>query len=138
MRIAAVEPELGWELTCTVCGSTKDASLFVKSQRPLGRIRECKACRKERNDKDRKSDSYRGNVNRRLVIEAKSKPCMDCNIEFPYYVMDLDHVRGEKKFILSQAYSYSTKAVLEEIAKCDVICANCHRVRTFTESGVED
>lgn len=70
---------------------------------------------------------------RTLIKLAKDKPCMDCDDKYPYYVMDFDHVRGKKKFNLSVAASKSTslKVVQEEIDKCDVVCANCHRERTF-------
>ena len=48
--------------------------------------------------------------------------------------MDLDHVRGGKEFKVSDAvqlaYGVSLERSWAEIAKCDVVCANCHRVRT--------
>lgn len=67
-----------------------------------------------------------------LVKEAKNIPCMDCNISYPTYVMDLDHVRGEKDFNLGQInHSISLSRVKDEIAKCEVVCANCHRIRTI-------
>ena len=57
---------------------------------------------------------------------------MDCGKNYPYWVMDFDHVRGEKSFNLSK-YRYShanIKMVQEEIDKCDLVCSNCHRDRT--------
>lgn len=47
--------------------------------------------------------------------------------------MDFDHVRGEKKFNISIAAVklMSIAIVQSEIEKCDVVCANCHRERTF-------
>jgi hypothetical protein len=47
--------------------------------------------------------------------------------------MDFDHVRGEKKFNIKQAAQrrLGTRALLEEIAKCELVCANCHRLRTL-------
>jgi len=62
------------------------------------------------------------------VIDLKSVPCADCKGEYHYCQMDFDHVRGEK---LGQVPKMgSKKAIKAEAAKCDVICANCHRVRS--------
>jgi len=73
------------------------------------------------------------------VYEYKQNtPCADCNQNFPHYVMDFDHVRGEKKFNISSAISrrINKKTIWEEIAKCDVVCANCHRERTYKGKSV--
>lgn len=46
--------------------------------------------------------------------------------------MDLDHRDPlQKRFELSKQKTCSEKRLLEEIAKCDVVCANCHRERTI-------
>lgn len=70
---------------------------------------------------------------KRLMRAAKSKPCQDCGQTFPTYVMDFDHVRGRKLFNVSQGYQLkrSLAEVAAEIEKCDVVCSNCHRIRTF-------
>lgn len=59
-------------------------------------------------------------------------PCSDCRGNFPPYVMDWDHVRGEKEFSLGDTLSnnISRERILVEIEKCDLVCANCHRIRT--------
>lgn len=67
---------------------------------------------------------------RDLMRAAKDCPCADCGKSYPPYVMEFDHVRGEKKFILSAVGTRSKQAILDEIAKCDPVCANCHRERT--------
>jgi hypothetical protein len=81
------------------------------------------------------------NIRRKLVLqnirsylaELKSKtPCADCNHVFHPVVMDFDHVRGVKVIELSDAKSWPK--VFEEIPKCDIVCSNCHRIRTFTRS----
>ena len=72
--------------------------------------------------------------NRRAIQEAKNVPCADCGRRYPHYVMDFDHRPGEKKsFNLSIAAGQtrlSWEKIAAEIAKCDVVCANCHRERT--------
>lgn len=73
----------------------------------------------------KKNDSLR-----QLILEAKNKPCMDCNMSYPYYVMEFDH-RENKKFHLATAHNNKGKnAIILEIEKCDVVCSNCHKERT--------
>lgn len=67
---------------------------------------------------------------RNRVRELKGAPCADCGQTFPWYVMDFDHVRGEKSFAISEGV-VSLKKLEAEAAKCDVVCANCHRIRTY-------
>lgn len=82
-----------------------------------------------------KAKRIKGEI-RETIKRAKEKPCADCNQSFPYYVMDFDHVRGDKKFNLGGAYEKrGRKVVLAEMAKCDVVCANCHRIRTHDRLG---
>lgn len=70
---------------------------------------------------------------RQIVKNAKSRPCMDCGQSYPFYVMDLDHRDPATK---TDAINHLTKdgqivKLREELAKCDVVCANCHRERTY-------
>ena len=80
------------------------------------------------------SNKRRRAGNREYIIAQKSKPCMDCNKTYPYFVMDFDHVRGEKKYCLSVSNRLSREKIDEELAKCDLVCANCHRIRTFSRA----
>ncbi len=88
---------------------------------------------RERDQTRRFSAKYRARI-RALIEQAKDRPCVDCGGRFPTCVMDLDHVRGEKNFKVSEAVQRATaltlELVLEEIRKCEVVCANCHRIRT--------
>lgn len=63
--------------------------------------------------------------------EFKKRPCMDCKNIFPTECMDFDHRPGEiKKFNINSSYNRNKKDLLKEIQKCDIICSNCHRIRT--------
>ena len=66
----------------------------------------------------------------------EASPCADCGIKYPYYVMDFDHVGGDKTMNVSRlARGAGGKArLLQEISKCDLVCANCHRKRTHLRS----
>lgn len=74
--------------------------------------------------------------NAEILREAKSKPCADCGRSFPYYVMDLDHRRGTKTRNCSLMLNTGARKLRAEIAKCDVVCANCHRERTHGDLGI--
>jgi len=69
-----------------------------------------------------------------MLAQAKDRACADCGVQYPAVVMDFDHVRGQKRFNLSKAvqspFSLTFEEIRAEIAKCDVVCANCHRIRT--------
>jgi hypothetical protein len=69
---------------------------------------------------------------RAIVQQAKDKPCADCGVRYPYYVMEFDHLDSEaKQFNVSAGVTrVSLRRLIEEIAKCDVVCANCHAERT--------
>ena len=72
-------------------------------------------------------------IRRRAYIASfKSKPCIDCGIQYPSYVMDLDHRQGEQKIsnLAKMVTRYGWKTILKEITKCDIVCSNCHRERT--------
>jgi hypothetical protein len=103
---------------CKKCHNEYQKAYYKKNPRSINA-----SCVRRRNDI------------RQLVIKSKSIPCVDCGKSYPYYVMDLDHLPNtNKKFMLSIAASKmrSIDSIKEEISKCEVVCANCHRERTFS------
>lgn len=80
----------------------------------------------ERNKKYRKhiTDLVRG-------IKEKTA-CADCGHNYPYFVMDFDHLESSKKtnIISFLASTGRIGALKKELEKCEVVCANCHRLRT--------
>ena len=68
--------------------------------------------------------------NKAKIDEIKKQPCADCKNTFPTVCMDFDHVRGRKLYNISNMKSQKWELVEAEIKKCDVICSNCHRIRT--------
>lgn len=69
---------------------------------------------------------------RDFIIEAKSKPCTDCDETFHHSAMDFDHLGG-KEFNISDAVrrNMSLNRIQTEINKCELVCSNCHRIRTW-------
>lgn len=64
-------------------------------------------------------------------------PCADCGCNDPI-VLEFDHVRGKKSFNICagmQKYTYWNSILQDEVAKCEVVCCNCHRKRTFSRQG---
>lgn len=87
----------------------------------------------------KKHIGYQSNLKKKIFefvkdFKRKSK-CFDCNFLGKIYpeVLDFDHVKGVKKFELSSFHNHtnSMKRVREEINKCEIVCANCHRIRTL-------
>ena len=75
---------------------------------------------------------------KKFIEEYKRKrSCADCGFsgdKFPY-VLDFDHAKGAAKKFNIGSWSHtvlSIQAIEREIEKCELVCANCHRIRTFS------
>jgi hypothetical protein len=135
---------------CFKCGLKKSLEGFYKrkSGNRAGEYYEkCKDCYKSRG-----RDYYHKNRERQLSLskqrkekyieerkgllaKIKNRPCADCGKIYPPWVMDFDHREADLKI---GTVSYLTfrkllkfDKILEEIEKCDLVCANCHRERTY-------
>jgi hypothetical protein len=88
---------------------------------------------------------YLKNLKNRLLkyIEDYKKICIcaDCGISGKDYprILDFHHVRGKKKFDISahSKLTLSLNKIKEEINKCDIVCANCHRIRTIYKKEID-
>ncbi len=133
---------------CSRCGETKPVEEFAWRRRAKGqRDSFCRPCRAAY-----KQEHYAANrqryidqaalIKQRLRIERtkfligyfREHPCVECGESNPV-VLDFDHL-GDKRFeIGANLCTYGWQTVLDEIAKCEVVCANCHRVRTARRRG---
>lgn len=79
----------------------------------------------------RKRELWRGQA--QLLDRLRDVPCMDCGGRFRACSMDFDHRDpGEKRYTVTRMIGRAgTPRILAEVAKCDTVCANCHRLRTF-------
>jgi hypothetical protein len=84
--------------------------------------------------KSRRIESQRARwrANAAMLNEIRDVPCADCRRRFPPCVMQFDHRDATTKVhevtrILMRARS----VILAEVAKCDIVCTNCHRDRTY-------
>lgn len=100
------------------------------------RERQRERCRANRR-KNRNYNSYKQTTRTRLRLKIarikESQPCLDCGFYFPAPIMEFDHRPGVEKvdtiarMVVQQR---SWKVIEAEMAKCDLVCANCHRYRT--------
>ena len=84
---------------------------------------------KNRNNKNRQRERLKA-----IAALAKQQPCQDCGGKFHPWVMEFDHREGTKKVEAVGnllARGCTDEKLQAEIEKCDVVCANCHRMRTF-------
>lgn len=139
---------------CSTCKRRKPLNKFhIKNRRKNGKIIKgihgsCKICVNATQKKEREDNKEhfferqrRARRNKAEVIQKikEESPCQDCGRRYPYYVMDFDHKPGVQKFAsVSTMVSlrYSMEAIMEEIKKCDLVCANCHRIRTHKQEYV--
>jgi hypothetical protein len=130
-------------LKCSKCQLEKDESEFHRNKRyKNGYSYVCNSCKKEYQAdwyKRHHSEQYAriNNTKQKIADYVKylkeTTPCADCGNFYPYYVMDFDHVRGNKKFNLAHAKLHGFNKVKLELEKCEIVCANCHRIRTYSK-----
>lgn len=101
---------------------------------------QCRPCYNAYHSARRKTKKHKDYIRRKkedlreMVDELKSVPCADCGQSFPPYCMDFDHLENKEYEVACLVGSgFSKKRILEEVAKCEVVCAVCHRMRTFAE-----
>lgn len=83
----------------------------------------------------------RGAIRKYLRDLKHNTPCSDCGERYPYWIMDFDHLE-DKKFGLGKfpASTVNMDIVKAEVDKCEIVCSNCHRNRTYVRSltGITD
>jgi len=125
---------------CCTCKQVKALSEFNRMKRSKdGRQGSCRDCNKayhyahwDRHMAQIRQRSERmvtGNK-RRMIQYLKAHPCVDCG-ETDIIVLEFDHLRDKTAEVIAlMLQKHEWKRVTEEIAKCEVVCANCHRRRT--------
>lgn len=140
---------------CSVCKLDKPIEEFskkrVKKNGEQVYQNSCKSCHKIYSDthyiKNKlkyikkakvRAKIYRTEMYTFLIEYFASHPCVDCGQSNPL-VLEFDHVKGEKVAAVSEmvAKQYSKEIILNEIEKCEVRCANCHRIKTAERGNWE-
>lgn len=127
---------------CTICQTIKSTSEFYKWNKTKdGFMSRCKTCHCIKQKEHRKNPKTKyNNYNRearqkakQLAIEYKGNKCHDCLITFPSVVYDFHHLNpNEKEFTISNILGRKFENYKEELDKCILLCANCHRLRHYT------
>ena len=85
------------------------------------------------NSPNKKATNKAYQQSRRDIINKikMDKGCFKCGYKAHAAALDFNHVRGDKKFNVSQDPKVALHRLMAEIDKCEVLCANCHRIHTF-------
>lgn len=131
-----VEAESAETRRCYKCGVTRPLSMFYlaierrqteQQGRRTPRKHQCRFCQRE-------SNNARLKPRQEYTDAVKlARGCADCGIRSPHpEIYDFDHLPGaEKSAEVAKLLTKGTMAELEaEVAKCEVVCSNCHRIRT--------
>ena len=138
---------------CARCGEQKEVAEFIRRTNSKRRFNSyCKACQREfsrahyalyktryMGRRHARQAAYRAR-NREYVLQyIRRHPCVDCGEPDPR-VLEFDHVSGEKVMNISTMVHAGVPLarIKEEILKCQVRCANCHRRRTAKQLGWYD
>ena len=129
---------------CTKCGEAKPLDAFPPVRRGEAKLQSwCRDCfaaygreyyRKNRDAQKarllRNLKARRADNQRRMIEYLQAHPCVDCG-ETDIVVLQFDHLADKERDVASMlAGSWTWPAIEKEIAKCEVRCANCHRLQT--------
>jgi hypothetical protein len=125
---------------CSACRLWKPVESFNRrSAAKDGRQWNCRACNAAYHQRHKKHINKMVRVRNKRVWAANFKrlhayllehPCVDCGEQDPV-VLEFDHLRDKERAIGSLLRGWRWETIVDEIAKCEVVCANCHRRRTF-------
>ena len=91
------------------------------------------ARRAKKRDESLRYFQRRVRTHKNMLNALKAVPCLDCKQCFPAVSMDFDHVTSGKRYPLAQMNNHRAEAVQAEL-----VCSNCHRVRTSNRAQPEE
>ena len=131
---------------CPKCKTEKSRTEFNKNRtKQDGLSIYCRYCNKlylkkhYNKNKDyykTKAQRFKRKISKRIKELKENSPCTDCKKFFHFSAMDFDHIRRKKKGeISSLKQSVSIQKLIEEMNKCELVCACCHRIRTWNRKN---
>ena len=85
--------------------------------------------KKRKQEKQKKANERAKLVKVFLAQYKVERGCVDCGYNKHHSALEFDHIKGKK--LLNVCFAKSIAQAKKEIAKCEVVCSNCHRVRTY-------
>jgi hypothetical protein len=139
-------------LTCNTCGRSglSESDFGFRNKQKQKRHSYCRECQNVRTRAHYRANREKYFAKNRaqlarlnaMLNDLKRQPCADCGQTFHPCVMDYDHRPGSQKLgevsRMARTRKVGLARTLEEIAKCDLVCANCHRIRTHKRTGKHD
>lgn len=140
---------------CTICSLVKPNADFFYRNKSKGKLHsQCKDCYvvnrrkiwKEHyhkygsNYRERaveRSRKIKANLKAQMLEYLRDKSCTNCGVS-DIRVLEFDHIDPSKKsFSIARGIgsALSWASILAEIAKCQILCANCHKIRTANQQG---
>jgi len=135
---------------CTICHKTKSKTEFNKhAGRKDGLQSHCRECNKTHSKKyysnnrethkkeiQKRKKSYIDKCRKWIYDYLNKHPCVDCGENDPV-VLEFDHIKGHKVNNVSKMIQSNPTltTIQNEIRKCAVRCANCHRRKTAKDQG---
>lgn len=129
--------------TCTRCVRALPAEAFPRKARGSPLLQSwCRECFSEYNrtnysaNRERETKRIRANQQREAELSRVgireyllAHPCVDCGETDPD-VLEFDHLHDKRANVSEMVSRWTWRAILREIEKCEVRCANCHRRKT--------
>lgn len=133
---------------CRKCNQEKPLEEFgFRAKNADKRSNKCKECVRNDTQAWREADPERYRLSKQASQQAtaavnkawirdylQSHPCVDCD-ESDWVVLEFDHLGDKTEALGRMIHRLSLKRIKEEVMKCNVVCANCHRRRTYNRAG---
>ena len=84
---------------------------------------------KRKTEKRNKANDRAKKVKLFLAEYKIERGCVDCGYAKHHSALEFDHIKGNKK--INVCFAKSITQAVKEIKKCEVVCSNCHRIRTW-------
>lgn len=133
---------------CTKCKIARPEVQYFWRIKNVKRANQCKFCHKQYRDSHYQENKQkrikqarilkqkkRSELNKIVIDFLKNHPCIDCG-ESDIIKLEFDHLHSKEDEVTKMVHRcVSQDKLLKEIGKCEVRCANCHRVKTAKQFG---